>query len=146
MGVMGKKILIIDDDRTLRAILEKALIMRGFWVYSAKDGAEGKRMAEEELPDLIVCDFLIPKIHGLDLCKMFKASPRFHHTKIIMMTGVYKGSFGKTEAMQCGADDFFQKPVETDKLLGRIFELLNLDEDEFTREFVMTDTEESEDG
>ena len=38
---MGKKILNIDDDRTLRAILEKALIMRGFWVYSAKDGAEG---------------------------------------------------------------------------------------------------------
>ena len=49
---------------------------------------------------------------------MIKAAPHLHQTKIIMMTGVYKGSFGKTEAMQCGADDFFQKPVETEKLLG----------------------------
>jgi DNA-binding response OmpR family regulator len=133
---MGKKILIVDDDRTIRAILEKQLILRGFWVYSAQDGAEGKMMALKERPDLIICDFLIPKIHGLDLCKMVKSAPELQHTKIIMMTGVYKGSFGKKEAMDSGADDFFQKPVDMDKLLKRVYENLNLDEDEFTREFV----------
>ena len=140
---MGKKILIIDDDRTIRAILEKSLILKGFWVYSASDGEQGKEMAKKEKPDLVICDFLIPKLHGLDVCKIIKTSPELHNTKVIMMTGVYKGSFGPTEARSCGADDFFPKPLNMTKMIDRVFKLLEIDPDEFEQEFVKTEPEES---
>ncbi len=145
---MGKTILIIDDDRTIRAMLEKTLILQGFWVYSAKDGEEGSNIAKKERPDLVICDFLIPKIHGLDVCKAIKTSPELHQTKVIMMTGVYKGSFGPTEAKNCGADDFFPKPLEMSKIVERVYELLEVDPEEFKQEFVKTGSEKeaSEEG
>ena len=139
---MGKKILIIDDDRTIRAMLEKTLILQGFWVYSAKDGEEGSNIAKTERPDLVICDFLIPKIHGLDVCKIIKTTPELFQTKVIMMTGVYKGSFGPNEAKSCGADDFFPKPLDMAKLIERVYELLDVDPEEFKQEFVKTDSED----
>ena len=139
---MGKKILVVDDDRTIRAMLEKSLIMKGFWVYSAADGEEGRDIAKKEKPDLMICDFLIPKLHGLDLCKIVKSSPELSNTKVIMMTGVYKGSFGPTEARNSGADDFFSKPLDMQKIMDRVFELLELDPNEFEQEFVRPDSEE----
>jgi sigma-B regulation protein RsbU (phosphoserine phosphatase) len=138
---MGKTILIVDDDRTIRAMLEKAFIMRGFWVYSAADGEEGREKAKKEKPDLMICDFLIPKLHGLDLCKIIKSSPELSHTKIIMITGVYKGSFGPSEAKNSGADDFFPKPLDIPKIMDRVFELLDIDENEFVQEYVKADTD-----
>ncbi len=143
---MGKKILIIDDDRTIRAMLEKSLILQGFWVYSAKDGEEGTATAKKEHPDLVICDFLIPKVHGLDVCKIIKTSPELHQTKVIMMTGVYKGSFGPTEAKSCGADDFFPKPLDVPKIIERVYELLEVDPDEFKQEFVKDGQDESDQG
>lgn len=140
---MGKKILIIDDDRTIRAMLEKSLILEGFWVYSASDGEEGKNMAKKERPDLVICDFLIPKLHGLDVCKIIKTSPELSQTKVIMMTGVYKGSFGPTEAKGCGADDFFPKPLTIPRIIKRVYELLDLDPEEFKQEYVKNDSEEN---
>jgi DNA-binding response OmpR family regulator len=139
---MGKKILIIDDDRTIRAMLEKTLILQGFWVYSAKDGEEGSDIAKKERPDLVICDFLIPKIHGLDVCKIIKTTPELFQTKVIMMTGVYKGSFGPNEAKSCGADDFFPKPLDMSKIVERVYELLEVDPEEFKQEFVKIDSEE----
>jgi DNA-binding response OmpR family regulator len=138
---MGKKILVVDDDRTIRAMLEKSFIMKGFWVYSASDGEEGRELAKKERPDLMICDFLIPKLHGLDLCKIVKSSPELNHTKVIMITGVYKGSFGPTEAKNSGADDFFPKPLDMKTIMDRVFELLNIDEDEFLQEYVKPDSE-----
>jgi DNA-binding response OmpR family regulator len=143
---MGKKILIIDDDRIIRAMLEKSLILQGFWVYSAKDGEEGAATAKKERPDLVICDFLIPKLHGLDVCKMIKTSPELHQTKVIMMTGVYKGSFGPTEAKSCGADDFFPKPLDVPKIIKRVYELLEVDPDEFKQEFVKDGQDENDQG
>jgi DNA-binding response OmpR family regulator len=136
---MGKKILIIDDDRIILAMLEKSLILQGFWVYSAKDGEEGTAMAKKEQPDLVICDFLIPKVHGLDVCKIIKTSPDLHQTKVIMMTGVYKGSFGPNEAKNCGADDFFPKPLDVPKIIERVYELLDVDPDDFKQEYVKDD-------
>lgn len=138
---MGKKILIIDDDRTIRAMLEKSLILKGFWVYSACDGEQGRDMAKKELPDLVICDFLIPKLHGLDVCKIIKTSPELNNTPVIMMTGVYKGSFGPNEAKSCGADDFFPKPLDIPRIIERVFELLDIDPEEFEQEYVKSESE-----
>jgi len=57
------KIVIIDDDRITLAVIEKALILEGFWIYSAKDGEEGLALVKREKPDILISDMLIPKIH-----------------------------------------------------------------------------------
>lgn len=125
---MQKKIVIIDDDRVTLAMLEKVLIMRGFWVYSAKDGAEGYELVKREKPDVLITDMLIPKIHGLDLCKKIKESSELNHIKVILMTAVYKGITLRREAMECMADGFMEKPVDIKDMISRIYKLLNIEE------------------
>ena len=139
---MSIKIVIVDDDRATRALLERSLIQRGFWVYSAKDGEEGFDLINEEQPDLVISDMLMPKIHGVDLCKTVKSTPELVNTKVIMMTGVYKGRFGLEEAFDSGADYFITKPIDVDNLTRKIFELLKIDEEEFRREFVKNSSDD----
>ncbi len=136
---MSIKIVVVDDDRTTLALLEKALILRGFWVYSAKDGEEGLKLIEEEMPALIISDMLMPKLHGLDLCKKIRDNPELDHIKVIMMTGVYKGRFGMQEAFNEGADYFITKPIDMENLINKIFELLDIDQESFSKENVKPD-------
>ena len=139
---MSVKIVVVDDDRATLALLERNLIMRGFWVYSAKDGEEGFDLIAKEKPDLVLSDMLMPKIHGVDLCKTIKSTPELKNTKVIMMTGVYKGRFGLEEAFDSGADYFITKPIDMENLLTKIFELLKIDEEEFRKEFVKNSDDE----
>jgi DNA-binding response OmpR family regulator len=139
---MSVKIVVVDDDRATLALLERTLIMRGFWVYSANDGEEGFDLINKEQPDLVISDMLMPKIHGVELCKSIRANPELAKTKIIMMTGVYKGRFGLEEAFDSGADYFITKPLEMEHLIKKIFELLKIDEEEFHKEFVKNSSEE----
>jgi len=126
---MSNKIVIVDDDRITRAILEKALIIRGFWVYSAKDGAEGYELVKREKPDLLISDMLIPKIHGLDLCRKIKESPDLRDVKIILMTAVYKNIALIQEAKASGADEFIEKPLNIENVIKLINKLLNKEEE-----------------
>ena len=139
---MGVKIVVAEDDRSTLAFLEKTLILRGFWVYGTRDGNQAFEAIKEELPDLVISDMLMPKLHGLDLCTKIKESPELGHIKVIMITGVYPGSLGQREALSHGADSFIVKPVDPDRLVARIFELLNINAEEFSKEFVKEDTEE----
>ena len=139
---MGVKIVVAEDDRSTLAFLEKTLIMRGFWVYGTRDGEEAFEVIKEELPDIVISDMLMPKLHGLDLCTKIKKSPDLQHIKVIMITGVYPGSIGQREALNHGADSFIVKPVDPDRLVDRIFELLSIDAEEFSREFVKKDSED----
>jgi DNA-binding response OmpR family regulator len=118
--------------------------MRGFWVYSANDGEEGFDLINKEHPDLVISDMLMPKVHGVDLCKMIRGTPELKKIKVIMMTGVYKGRFGLEEAFDSGADYFITKPLDMDTLLRKIYELLNIDEEEFRKEFVKNSSDDDQ--
>jgi len=140
---MGVKIVVAEDDRSTLAFLEKTLILRGFWVYGTRDGEEAFKVIGEEMPDLVISDMLMPKLHGLDLCTKVKESPELQHIKVIMITGVYPGSIGQREALSHGADSFIIKPIDPDRLVNRIFELLNIDAEEFSREFVKKNSDDN---
>ncbi|MFC2166006.1 PleD family two-component system response regulator [Acidobacteriota bacterium] len=141
---MGVKIVVAEDDRSTLAYLEKTLILQGFWVYGTRDGAEAFEVIKEEMPDLVISDMLMPKLHGLDLCTKIKESPELQHIKVIMITGVYPGSLGQREALSHGADSFIVKPIDPDHLVDRIFELLNINANKFRKEFVKQNSEEKE--
>ena len=139
---MGVKIVVAEDDRSSLAFLEKALILRGFWVYGSRDGEEAFKVIKKEMPDLVISDMLMPKMHGLDLCTKIKGSQDLRHIKVIMITGVYPGSIGQREALSHGADSFIVKPIDPDRLVSRIFELLNINAEIFKKEFIKRESDD----
>jgi DNA-binding response OmpR family regulator len=121
---VATKIAIVDDDRVTLAVIEKALILDGFWVYSAQEGEEGLELVKREKPDILISDMLMPKIHGVDLCKKVKESQELKHTRVILMSAVYKKITYRDIISESGADDFIEKPVDLNDLKDRINKLL----------------------
>lgn len=127
---MGNKIVLVDDDRVTLTMLEKILKVNGFEVFTAQDGEEGYELIQKEKPDVLISDMLIPKIHGLDLCQKVKENPELRETKVILMTAVYKGMPFQADIKDCGADDYVEKPVDTQDLVERIEKIIDIAEDE----------------
>lgn len=121
---MKAKILLIDDDKVTLTMLEMILSRHNYQVLRAEDGEKGFGIASSQVPDAIICDMLIPKLHGLELCQKIKLDPRLSRTKVVLMTAVYKGPAFKNEAKKCGADHFFEKPINTNELIGLLEKLL----------------------
>jgi len=114
----------IDDDWVTIKILEHLLVQAGFKVYTAFDGLEGWEQIQRHHPDLVVCDMLIPKIHGIEVCRQTKNEPSLKDIPVILMTGVYKGLSYNREIKDAGADGFIEKPIDAEKLAKMIQELL----------------------
>ncbi len=121
---MKGRILLVDDDRVTLTMLEMILSRHGYTVLSARDGEEGLAILNKEKPDVLISDMLIPKIHGLELCKKVKQDPQLKNINVILMTAVYKGAAFHFEAKECGADHFVEKPIDTKGLLDKLKELI----------------------
>ena len=130
---MGR-VLIVDDEKSIRITLKAFLQGDGYDVSVAETADEAIGLLKERQFDVVVTDIILPRITGVELLKSIRnVSP---HSKVIMMTGVYKGRFGLEEAFDSGADYFITKPIDIDNLVKKIFELLKIDEEEFRKEFV----------
>ena len=114
---MAAKILVIDDDRVTASLLEKLLRKEGYIVFTASDGVSGFELVKLHQPELVISDMLLPRLHGIDLCKKIKEDPALNKTKIILITAVYKGTATETDIKSWGADYYFEKPINTKSLL-----------------------------
>ncbi len=119
-----KTAVVIEDDWVTIKLLEHMLAQEGFNVYSAFDGLNGWELIRNHQPDLIVCDMLIPKIHGIEVCRKTKTDPSLKDIPVILMTGVYKGLSYNREIKDAGADGFLEKPIDVEKLTRMIWDLL----------------------
>lgn len=117
-------VVVIDDDWVTIKLLEHMLVQTGLKVHSAFDGAEGWEMIQRHHPDLVICDMLIPKIHGIEVCRKTKAEQSLKGIPVILMTGVYKGLSYNREIKDSGADGFIEKPIDVEKLTKLIRDLL----------------------
>lgn len=115
---MAAHIAIIDDDRVTSSMLEKLLGEKGYRVVKAHDGEKGLKLVREERPRLVICDMLLPKIHGADLCRKIKDDPELKETKVVLITAVYKGATSRIDVKSYGADNYFEKPINTKELLS----------------------------
>lgn len=113
-----KKILIIEDDEGLVSTLTTALEMENFEVISATDGEEGFRLACEERVDLIVIDWVLPSLSGLEICK--KLREKGVMAPIIMLSGKKKEEIDKVLGLELGADDYITKPFGIKEFIARI--------------------------
>ena len=116
---MAATILVADDDEFIRLYLKKRLAGQGYTVLAASDGEEAFAMAQEHLPDVIVSDWMMPKIDGIELCHKIKADSRLRFTYFIFLTARDKQD-DKISSMDEGADDYLAKPFQDKELLARI--------------------------
>jgi sigma-B regulation protein RsbU (phosphoserine phosphatase) len=113
------QILVIDDDPTTQIILKKILRDQGHNVAIASNGLEGIRQARELHPSLIICDWLMPLIDGLEVCRQLKTDPDLASIFFILLTS--RGAIeDRVHGLDNGADDFLSKPVDLSELKARV--------------------------
>jgi DNA-binding response OmpR family regulator len=116
-----RRILVVDDEPEIRALVQTMLQKHGYAVELAADGAVGFVKAEGGGPDLVLLDAMLPKIHGFDVCRRIKNAPKTRKIPVIMMTAIYRGwRFAQDARETYGAEDYVEKPFRLDDLLRRI--------------------------
>lgn len=116
---MPKKILFIDDEPDLVMLMQTRLASHGYQVLSAFDGEEGLKMVQEEKPDLILLDKIMPKMDGLEVCQRLKADPKTKDIPVMIVSA--SGGMDLPErCLAAGADDVIIKPFEAEDLLAKI--------------------------
>ena len=118
-----KKILIADDDKSIHDLLTEALRTDEYDIIHAYDGKETLQRAEEELPDLVVLDIMMPITDGRDVCKQLKSNPETVYMKIIMLSAK-ADQHDRILGFQLGADDYITKPTSIYYITRKITNLL----------------------
>lgn len=113
------KILVIDDNKTTRLLLRRELKLAGYEVTVAADGFEGLRIAKEIYPDLIICDWLMPGLDGVEVCRQVKATPKLSTSFFILLSVRGQVTY-RVQGLDAGADEFLSKPIENEDLLARV--------------------------
>lgn len=116
------KILTVDDDPDILDVLD--LTLSGHYqVFQAKDGKSGLDLVQQKMPDLVICDYMMPAMNGREFCKTLKKDILLRHIPVIMLTG--KGEVqDRISGIEAGADDYMIKPFDPDELLVRIKSIL----------------------
>lgn len=114
-----RKVLIVDDSRLQRRILTGILKRWGFEVIEAEDGDAALKICLEERPDLVISDWVMPGMNGLDFCKRFRDLPGDGYSYFILLTSKSEKD-EVAQGLHAGADDFLTKPVNSDELRARI--------------------------
>ena len=112
-------ILIIDDEPGLLMGLAATIKRSGYGVITAEDGEKGLQKAKETLPDLILCDIMMPPPNGFELRKLMSLDPKLASIPFIFLTA-RTDPMDKINGLKEGADDYITKPFVTDELLARI--------------------------
>jgi phosphoribosyl 1,2-cyclic phosphodiesterase/CheY-like chemotaxis protein len=121
-----KAVLLIEDDEALRPIIAALLEQNGWKVLEAQDGEMGLNLARLHKPDVVVCDLLMPRCNGYQVCRAIRATPDLRHTRIVMISG--RGyATDKLNALEAGADEYLVKPVEAHELRATLRRLTAAD-------------------
>jgi len=113
------KILAVDDDITVQIILQELLESEGHEVLLADDGEAALRQTQKLQPDLIICDWMMPKLDGLEVCRRIKADPQLATIFLILLT-IREQIADRVQGLDSGADDFLSKPIEPNELQARV--------------------------
>jgi DNA-binding response OmpR family regulator len=114
------RVLVVDDDETVRDVVRRYLELAGFTVDLAGDGAEGLRTFAERPPDLVVLDVMMPGLNGLEVCKRLR---QVSQVPIVMLTALGEEE-NRIAGLQLGADDYVTKPFSPKELALRVISVL----------------------
>jgi diguanylate cyclase (GGDEF)-like protein len=113
------KILVVDDEQSLREMLKDILALAGYSVVTASNGEEGLKKVYEECPDLIILDASMPVLDGYEMLERMRRDPMLVNKPVIMLS-VRSGEYDETRGLKLGADDYITKPFKASLLLVRV--------------------------
>jgi two-component system phosphate regulon response regulator PhoB len=121
-----KLVLIIEDESDFAELLDYHLQRHGYDTLIAADGLEGMNEALQRYPDLVILDLMLPKLHGLQVCRLLKSSPVARHIPILILSAL-ESRRDKLKGFELGADDYVGKTSDISELLARVDVLLRGD-------------------
>jgi twitching motility two-component system response regulator PilG len=120
----GLKVMVIDDSNTIRRSAEIFLGQSGVKVIAAEDGFDALAKIADQLPDMIFCDVMMPRLDGYQTCALIKKSPKFSSIPVIMLSSK-DGLFDRARGRMVGCDEYLTKPFTKDSLLQCVTEHAN---------------------
>ena len=117
------KILIVDDEPDIIEFLKYNLEVAGFEVVTAPNGEQAIHVAEEQNPQLIILDIMMPKMDGVEVCRVLRSRPEFDRTLIAFLTA-REEDYSQIAALDVGGDDYITKPIRPRVLVSRVKALL----------------------
>ena len=113
------QILVIDDDPAVQILLKRMLEKQGYKVVAVSNGEDGIAQAVVSRPALIICDWLMPGLSGIDVCRYIKKDPDLSTTFFILLTSLDSVA-DRVKGLDAGADDFITKPIEQNEMQARV--------------------------
>ena len=120
---MAKKILVVDDEKDIISLLKFNLQAEGYKTVSAMDGDQALVLTEEEKPDLVLLDIMLPDKDGWEVLRELRQNPKTENIPVIFLTAK-DSEFDEVLGLELGADDYIIKPISMRKLLARIKKVL----------------------
>ena len=120
------RVLVVDDDAANRQLLGYWLRQDGLGVVEAGSGAEGLHLAEEQVPDVVVLDARLPDIHGFEVCRRIRSSPRTAAVPVIQISAVDVSTHSRLTGLAAGADAYLTHPFEMGEFLAAVRSLMRL--------------------
>ena len=120
---MSAKVLVVEDELPLAEMLSYNLEAEGFDVEHAKNGEEAEMIVAEQAPDLVILDWMLPQVSGIELCRRFRTRPETRSIPILMLTARSEES-DRVRGLSTGADDYVVKPFSLPELMARINAIL----------------------
>lgn len=118
-----QKILIVDDEPDILELIEYNLKKEGYQVFLARNGQEAVTEAKRSMPDLIVLDIMMPKMDGIEACRIMRTMPEFKNTFMVFLTARSE-EYSEIAGFNVGADDYIAKPIKPRALVSRINAIL----------------------
>ena len=119
MSTSKPTILLVEDEPAQRAVLAYNLKSEGFQVIEAEDGEEALVMAQDSLPDLVLLDWMLPHVSGLEVCRRLKSGKATRALPVIMLSARSE-ELDKVRGLETGADDYMVKPYSVAELMARV--------------------------
>lgn len=117
------KILIVDDEADILELIEFNLTQQGYQVITASNGQDALNQAKKHLPDLILLDVMMPKMDGIEACRVMRTLPELKQTYIVFLTARNE-EYSEIAGFNVGADDYIAKPIKPRALMSRINAIL----------------------
>ena len=117
------RVLVVDDSLSVRKMVERALEMKGFEVFSASSGADAMERIGSAMPDIVVCDVVMPDVDGYRICEFVRTHPTLSETPVLLISGIVNSAVLE-RAAQVHCSDVLRKPFTADDLARKVDELL----------------------
>jgi CheY-like chemotaxis protein len=118
---MSRSVLIVDDDQSLRYLLDTILARAGYITYQAEDGLQALEFIDMELPDIFIIDVMMPGMTGFELCRKLRAQPRTAHRPILLLSALSDKN-NAAEGIASGANAYLTKPISAKELISHLEE------------------------